>query len=224
MEIGAGNEAEIEFLKEIKPVAKGAEAELWLGLLLGTQVVIKKRVKKSYRDPALDAKLRATRTLEEGRLLAKAYLEGVSVPAPLFIDPQGFLLVEEMVSGSLLRDVVNGLPPIMRLVGEEVAKMHLAGLVHGDLTTSNVIITGEAKAFIIDFGLGSFSPELEDRGVDLLLMRKSLEANLPSASGGLFSRFFEGYRGVMGPGADEVLERSAEIERRGRYYAERAID
>jgi len=73
-------------------------------------------------------------------------------------------------------------------------------------------------------GLGSFSPELEDRGVDLLLMRKSLEANLPSASGGLFSRFFEGCREVMGPGADEVLERSAEIERRGRYYAERAID
>ncbi|MGC8631212.1 MAG: Kae1-associated kinase Bud32 [Thermoprotei archaeon] len=214
----------IEFLKELKLVAKGAEAELWLGEFLGQQVVIKKRIRKLYRDPLLDAKLRLVRTMEEGRLLARSSSAGVNVPFPFFIDPLSYTLIEQVLNGPLLRDIDPIDVGLMKKVGFEVAKLHLSGVVHGDLTTSNVIVLSGTDPFIIDFGLGAFSADLEDRGVDLLLLKKSLEANLPNQSYDLFSSFYEGYKEILGADAAQILARSQEIERRGRYFAERSFD
>ncbi len=215
--------AALDFLVEGSLVAKGAEAELWSGTMLGMPVIIKRRISKAYRNPALDFKLRVNRTFEEGRLISKAYIAGVSVPVPLFIDPINFMIVEGRVKGELLRDVVES-KGLMRSVGVEVAKMHGAGIVHGDLTTSNVMITSEGKPVIIDFGLGAFSNDVEDLGVDVLLMKKSLEANVPNKAKALYEEFMEGYREVAGAASDDVYKRAEEIERRGRYFQERAID
>ncbi|MGC8601096.1 MAG: Kae1-associated kinase Bud32 [Thermoprotei archaeon] len=213
----------LEFLSEGSLIAKGAEAELWSGTMLGMPVVIKKRVSKAYRDPSLDFRLRANRTFEEGRLISKAYLAGVSVPAPLYIDPISFILVESFIKGELLRDIVDR-QGLMKSVGVEVAKMHKTGMVHGDLTTSNVLISDKGKPVIIDFGLGAFSSDLEDLGVDMLLMKKSLEANVPTKADKLYSEFVEGYREVAGTATDEVYKKAEEIERRGRYFRERVVD
>ncbi|MFQ1021361.1 Kae1-associated kinase Bud32 [Tardisphaera saccharovorans] len=215
--------AVLDFFVEGSLVAKGAEAELWSATMLGMPVLIKRRTSKAYRDPALDFKLRVNRTFEEGRLISKAYIAGVSVPAPLFIDPINFMIVESYVKGELLRDVVER-KGLMHSVGVEVAKMHGAGIVHGDLTTSNVLITSGDKPVIIDFGLGAFSYDVEDLGVDVLLMKKSLEANVPAKAIALYDEFMEGYREVAGAASEEVYKRAEEIERRGRYFQERAID
>jgi len=214
----------IDFLKEGAVVARGAEAVLLEGELLGFPVVIKRRLPKPYRDSGLDYRLRFNRTYEEGRLLAKAARAGVSVPLPIFIDPPTFTIVESRVRGRILKDVTDQASSLMKFVGVQLAKLHLSGVVHGDFTTSNVLVDQSGTPFIIDFGLGSSSTGLEERGVDLLLMKKSLEANAPSLAKQLFSDFFEGYRETFGEGSDDVLRRSGEIEKRGRYYAERAFE
>lgn len=211
------------FIKQFQMIGKGAEAELWSGSMLGIDVVLKKRISKAYRNPVLDARLRASRTFEEGRLLSKAYLSGVSVPAPVFIDPLQYVLVESLVRGVLLRDYEKA-ETVMRSLGMEVGKLHQLGIVHGDLTTSNVMVGEGGRVYIIDLGLGSFSNDVEDRGVDILLMKKSLEANTPSRAAALYEEFVAGYREVFGPGSEDVLVRAQEIERRGRYFEERAID
>jgi len=158
-------------------------------------------------------------------LLYRPYFGDLShVPFPFFIDPLSYTLIEQVLSGPLLRDVDPIDIGLMKKVGFEVAKLHLSGVVHGDLTTSNVIVSSGTDPFIIDFGLGAFSADLEDRGVDLLLLKKSLEANLPDQSHDLFSSFYEGYKEILGADAAQILARSQEIERRGRYFAERSFD
>jgi TP53 regulating kinase-like protein len=101
-------------------------------------------------------------------------------------------------------------------IGAAVGRLHQGGIVHGDLTTSNIIIRGD-DAFFIDFGLGEYSVSLEARGVDLHLMRRTLESSHHGVSELAYASFTEGYSSVMGEEARLVLHRVGEIRRRGRY-------
>jgi len=104
-----------------------------------------------------------------------------------------------------------------RALGELLAVMHLGGVVHGDVTLSNVI-SQNGKLFMIDFGLGNFSKEVEAMGVDLLLLNRSIRSTHYMFHTELFRSFVEGYREVRGRKADEILEKMREVERRGRYF------
>jgi TP53 regulating kinase-like protein len=105
-----------------------------------------------------------------------------------------------------------------RLIGSLIGHLHSGGIVHGDLTTSNMILRDGAKLFFIDFGLSDYSRELEARGVDLLLMSRAFK----STHFALYSRAFEavvgGYREVLGRSdAELALSKMREVEKRGRY-------
>ena len=96
--------------------------------------------------------------------------------------------------------------------------MHEGGLVHGDLTISNVLSDG-GKLFLIDFGLGDFSNELEDRGIDLLLLNRAMKSTHVRFHEEIFGAFLKGYSMVVGKKRQaEVLDKVREIERRGRYF------
>ena len=210
-------------------VALGAEAEVTKATWLGRGVLEKRRLVKEYRHPALDTALRDERTRTEGSLLVAARRAGVPVPVVYDIDRTASTLRMEHVAGRTLRDVLASEGDEgghMRALGVLVARLHDAGITHGDLTTSNVLVpSGEVGALgglgglgslvLIDFGLGAATMEAEPRGVDLHLLEEALEATQAEAKE-MFGRFLEAYR-EHAAGAAEAIRRLEEIRTRGRY-------
>lgn len=189
-------------------IARGAEAVLRRSMLLGKTVVLKERVRKGYRVPQLDERLRRLRTRNEAKLLHEAKRAGVLCPVVYSVS--NYELITSFLEGELLLDALRRGDggAVLRATGEALARLHSAGIVHGDFTTANVMV-GEGKAWVIDFGLGEFSDALEEKAIDVLLMKRSL------GDARRYGEFLKGYRAYEKSAA--VLEKLKEIERRGRY-------
>ena len=100
--------------------------------------------------------------------------------------------------------------------------MELNKIIHGDLTTSNMILNENGNIFFIDFGLAEYSNELEKRGIDLLIMKRAFYSTHYSYAGKCFKAVTEGYAKEMGEEVySEVIERVNKIARRGRYILKR---
>ncbi|MCW3992935.1 MAG: Kae1-associated kinase Bud32 [Candidatus Bathyarchaeota archaeon] len=209
-------------MEGLRLVAKGAEADLWLDPdWNGRKALIKRRGVKGYRHPELDRGIRRFRTVHEADIIHRAKEAGVPTPILYQVDPEEAAIVMQYVEGETVREIVEGLDGderrrLFRMIGLQAGRLHGAGIVHGDLTTSNMIRAGDRVVFI-DFGLGEVSREAEKRGVDLHLMRRMLTSTHFRHTEELFDAFEEGYRRTMGAEADEALRRMREIERRGRY-------
>ncbi|MFA7153080.1 MAG: Kae1-associated kinase Bud32, partial [Methanoregulaceae archaeon] len=186
--------------------ARGAEAVV----TLREDDVVKQRVKKGYRQPGLDRRLIAERTRAEARLITVSRKAGV--PTPVIRDVTQDTIVMERVRGVLLREVLDA--GTLAKTGQTVGKLHSAGIVHGDLTTGNIIFR-DGSCVLIDFGLAQFSQELEARGVDIHVLFQTLEG-ITDEYPGLIEAFCAGYEETFA-GAHEVLLREQEIEKRGRY-------
>jgi TP53 regulating kinase-like protein len=202
-------------------IKKGAEAELYLGDWLGFEAVFKRRVAKKYRNADLDLYIRSSRTSLEAKLLSDSRRIGVPTPVVYFVDMKRTEIVMSYISGTPLKGLISRMDPdLLKLtfesIGEAVGRLHRGGIVHGDLTTSNMMVKDD-KIFFIDFGLGGYEESLEARGVDLHLMRRTLESSHYPSSEQAYSSFVDGYRRIWGDVADQTLRRVGEIRRRGRY-------
>jgi TP53 regulating kinase-like protein len=206
---------------------KGAEASLFLASWNGRKVIVKARFPKRYRPAKLDAKIRSYRTTHEPQLMHEAKRAGVPTPTLFRVDMKDAAITMEFVEGKQVKQVLAGVSKKERQelctkIGELIGKMHKHGVIHGDLTTSNMILSGEGKIFLVDFGLGEKNNELEARGVDLHLMKRALQSTHYQFAEECFKSVMAGYSGVVGVGeAEKVFEKIGEIERRGRYVAER---
>ncbi len=185
---------------------RGAEAVV--GVLGGD--VAKRRVSKRYRNELLDRRLIAERTRAEARLISMARRAGVRTP--IIREITADTIVMERIEGDVLKYAMS--PASLRLAGVAVGRLHGAGIIHGDLTTSNMILD-QGQCVLIDFGLAHVSSELESRGVDLHVLFQTLESTT-DAHERLKAAFIEGYASAFA-GADEVLAREREVELRGRY-------
>jgi bifunctional N6-L-threonylcarbamoyladenine synthase / protein kinase Bud32 len=173
----------------------------------------KNRVSKRYRVPALDRRLIAERTRAEARLIHAARRGGV--PTPIISDITEDTIVMERVQGTLLTDALT--PDNLHEAGRQVGLLHKAGIMHGDLTTSNLILREtDKRCVLIDFGLAQATTEIEQRGVDIHVLYQTLESTAPGRSEELKAAFAGGY-GETFDGAGEVIAREHEIELRGRY-------
>lgn len=190
-------------------LAEGAEARI----IRDGDKVIKKRLKKRYRHPILDERIRKERTRREARLLLRA-APIVNVPKVLELREEEDTLILEYIPGTTLKDYLRsgGDPSILREVGRIVGSLHRSGIIHGDLTTSNFILSGE-RIYLIDFGLGKVSRSVEDRAVDLVCFKKSFTATHPEED---WSLVLEDYREVCRE-AEKVFRRMEAVERRARY-------
>jgi len=205
---------------------KGAEASLFLANWHGRKVIVKARFPKRYRPAALDEKIRSYRTAHEPQLMHEAKKAGVPTPTIFLVDMKNAAITMEFVEGKQLKQV---LPHVSRKerqelcvsVGVLIGKMHKRGVIHGDLTTSNMILSGEGKIFLVDFGLGEKNTEVEARGVDLHLMKRALQSTHYKFAEECFKHVLKGYSEVLGEDAGKVFEKIREIERRGRYVDER---
>ncbi len=191
-----------------KLIAQGAEAKIFLN----KNKILKNRIEKRYRIKELDEKLRKQRTKKEALLLEKA---GKIINCPKVLRVDKFDIEIEYIKGDKLSEKLNDYNEkkqisVMKTLGKEVAKMHSVDIIHGDLTTSNLILA-EDKLFIIDFGLGFISKRLEDKAVDLHLIKQALEAKHYQNFEKLFSAFLSSYK------KKDVLEQLKKVEARGRY-------
>ena len=196
-------------------IAKGAEAVLYLvdGRL------VKERAEKKYRIRELDDRLRRLRTQREAKLLENAKNAGVTVPNIYKTDMRGYKIFMEYVKGASLKDVLEKASDeealgIAGKIGLMIARMHDAGIVHNDLTTSNMLLSN-AEVFFIDFGLGATSSRIEDKAMDLVVLKRSLSVAHTAKFKLIWSGILESYKGVKH--LQEIISRVNVIEKRVRY-------
>ena len=243
---------------EQKLIAQGAEAII----TLNENTITKDRIKKSYRIPELDNRIRKRRTKKEAKLLLKAS-KIIHCPIPANKSEQltrgggrgrgGTQIHMPYIKGQKLSENLNNFPltkqkQILKQIGQNVSELHAEDIIHGDLTTSNMIlVTPSSKKishlttssrriqakqdskphncasapiiYFIDFGLGYISRKIEDKAVDIHLLRQALEAKHFEHWEDLFKEFIKGYksRGRVGREPSKVLERLKAVEKRGRY-------
>ena len=174
-------------------------------------LVYKRRVQKRYRVKEIDERIRRERTKSEAKLISEARRKGV--PTPIIFDISDYELVMERIEGDLAREVID--EDISKRIGEFVGILHKNGIIHGDLTTSNIIVSRDNAIYFIDFGLSFIESSTEARGVDVHVFFQSICGTHESYEG-LKESFIEGYKRTFS-GASQVLRRVKEIEQRGRY-------
>ncbi len=190
-------------------IARGAEAELYD---TGT-LILKKRPVKTYRHLELDTKLRLERTRKEYGLLQRAKKANIPVPSVKKIDESTLEL--EKIDGEKMATMGSELPlPLATTLGKIIAQVHDENIIHGDLTTSNVL-HHDGKLTLIDFGLGTTSERLEDKAVDLHVLEEALKARHPRNGETFFHEFCTAYENASKHGT-EVLQRLTTVQSRGR--------
>jgi len=208
-------------------IKRGAEACLYLADWHSRKVIMKKRLPKNYRVSALDVQIRAYRTIHEPQLMHEAKKAGVPTPTIYLVDTKNATIIMEFIEGEQVKQLLTKVSEsqrqmLCRRIGELIGRLHKNGIIHGDLTTSNMIQNHEGKIFFVDFGLGEKTKELEARGVDLHLMKRALQSTHFQFAEECFKAVIEGYASILGTeDVKSVLEKIREIERRGRYIAER---
>jgi len=197
-----------------KLLQQGAEAKI----ILKDNVIIKDRISKSYRLKELDEKIRKHRTKIEKKLLEKASTL-IHSPKPLNSE-ENYQIKMPYIKGKKLSENLNLFPLkkqkiIMEEIGKKIVIIHRADIIHGDLTTSNMILNTKNEIILIDFGLGFISNKIEDKAVDLHLLRQALESKHFQNWEKLFEFVIKGYKHYEK--SENVLERLKIIEKRGRY-------
>ena len=190
-------------------IAKGAESNICKSSYLGEKAVLKDRIPKGYRISQIDDKIRKMRTKEEAKLLSDAKRAGVMTPILYDVDLQNKTILMQEIEGSMLKDVIND--DFAFRIGENISRLHSADIIHGDITTSNIMVNEDNQIVFIDFGLGRYSDLDEDKAVDLLVLKKSLQSIDYSLSLKYFDLVLDAY------GNDKIANKISDIESRGRY-------
>eukprot|EP00258_Populus_trichocarpa_P041514 XP_024457533.1 EKC/KEOPS complex subunit bud32 [Populus trichocarpa] len=206
-------------------IKQGAEARVFESNFVGRRSIVKERFSKKYRHPTLDSKLTLKRLNAEARCMTKARRLGVSTPVLYAVDPLLHSLTFEYVEGPSVKDVflefgLHGiveerLDDIAMQIGDSIGKLHDGGLIHGDLTTSNMLLRmGTNQLVLIDFGLSFTSTLPEDKAVDLYVLERAL-LSMHSSCGNVVSQVLAGYR-KSSKQWSSTLNKLAQVRQRGR--------
>ncbi|MCL1978221.1 MAG: Kae1-associated serine/threonine protein kinase [Candidatus Bathyarchaeota archaeon] len=214
-------------LKQPVLLKKGAEASLYLSNCHGRKAITKIRTPKKYRPEILDKQIRSYRTIHESQLLHQSKVAGIATPLIYMVNVPEATIIMEYIEGIQVKQYINRASEAERKkicleIGGLVGKLHKENVIHGDLTTSNMILDNQGRIFLVDFGLGEKSVELEAKGVDLHLLKRALQSTHFTFWETCFNDVFASYSLVLGDKlAEKVYEKISEIERRGRYVEER---
>ena len=203
-----------------KIIYQGAEAKICVSKYMNFDVIKKRRLKKGYRIKQIDNSLISSRTKEETKLIIEARQAGVSVPIIYDVDLQNGVITMEYLKGKRIKDILNDLDEskracICKKIGESIARFHNNNIIHGDITTSNMILLDD-KIHFFDFGLGEVNSELEAKGVDLHVLMEAIESTHSKYSS-CFDYVLEGYKKELKQDANQVIKKIQEIVKRGRY-------
>ncbi len=203
-----------------KVIYQGAEAKICISKYMGFDVIQKRRLKKSYRIKEIDEKLISYRTREEAKLITEARQQGISVPIIYDVDVKNGIITMEYLKGKRVKDILNDLKESERRklcikIGRNIARFHNSDIIHGDITTSNMILVDD-KVHFIDFGLGEKNSEIETKGVDLHVLMEAIES-AHSKYSNCFKYVIEGYKKELKDDANNIIKKIEDIVKRGRY-------
>ncbi len=154
-------------------ILDNAESNIIKSTYMGEDAVIKARIPKNYRISEIDNKIRKSRCKLEAKLLSDAKWAGIRTPILYDVDLAEKSISMEKIDGVMLKEAIN--EDLSFKVGQEIAKLHSADIIHGDITSSNIMLMNSQLVFL-DFGLGRYSDLDEDKAVDLLVLKKSLQS------------------------------------------------
>lgn len=197
-----------------KIIQRGAEAVLYLE----GGALVKERLRKGYRLPELDEEIRSQRTRKEARLLERARRAGVQAPVAEVAGDYSIRM--DYIDGKRLKDALGCMgaaeqDAIAEKIGGIVAALHSARVIHGDLTTSNMMLK-DGEIHLIDFGLGKVSDKVEDMATDLFLLKEALKSTHFGCADRLWGKIINTYAQRYSI-AREVIARLERIEERRRY-------
>ena len=204
----------------MKLIKQGAEAKLFLSKKDDQKILIKDRIKKNYRITQIDEKIRKNRTSQEFRLLSEARRNGVLTPKILELDKKNHKIIMEFIDGERIKEFLSksdkrSTEKICSEIGKLIGRLHMGGIIHGDLTTSNMILKNN-DIYFIDFGLGFFSKKIEDQGTDLRLLHEAFKSTHYQILNICWRSVIKGYKKEYSK-SEQVLNRILQIEKRARY-------
>ncbi|XP_019762817.2 EKC/KEOPS complex subunit TP53RK [Dendroctonus ponderosae] len=219
-------------MEGFKLIKQGAEAKLYQGVYLGVPTIIKERFVKTYRHKHLDDSLTKERMRAEAKALVRCKTVGIATPMLLNVDfHTRMIFMEHFVHSITLKDFIeqtclDTLLELSVLIGKTLGKMHAGSIIHGDLTSSNILLVNtsnkdcfedlqELKLVLIDFGLAHIEPCAEDKGVDLYVLERALLSTHAVAEA-IFPSILEGYKQSYKNGFREVFCKYEEVRARGR--------
>uniref|UniRef100_A0A182JHA5 non-specific serine/threonine protein kinase n=1 Tax=Anopheles atroparvus TaxID=41427 RepID=A0A182JHA5_ANOAO len=193
---------------------QGAEGKLYIGSYKGKQCLVKERFEKKYRHPALDRQLTRQRIKAEQKAFQRCAAAGVVTPALYGVDlEQRKVFMEYLEKARTAKDFIDELTASAEAqesarlksladhIGKVVGILHKNNIVHGDLTTSNMLLdpidseeTLPYRLVTIDFGLSHFSDNTENKGVDLYVLERAIlsaHSQLPNIFGMILKTYRE---------------------------------
>ena len=202
----------------MKLLKKGAEEDVYLSSWNGKKAILKIRKEKTYRNSVLDKRIRKQRTIKESEIISQVKSFGISTPLIYFLDVNKCSILMQYIDGKLVRDMNEKvIEKTCFEIGKIVGILHKNGIMHGDLTTSNFILS-KKKLILIDFGLASRTEKPDDHAIDLRLFKEivnSAHANILKKS---WNNFLKGYSKSVGEKySKKIIKLVAVIESRGRY-------
>ena len=221
---------------------EGAEAIVTEGFWLGKPAIKKFRRVRKWRHPELDYRLIKSRLTAEARTLLKLQLLGFPCPSIYHLNLNNGTLYMERIEGNPLVKIFHKMikenlnsdinlelsEQIFLELGIVLRKLHLCGITHGDLTTTNIILNPYDKIVLIDYGLSESTFEVEPYGLDFHVLHECLQAThpmFPNAMGKIVESYldfdgsnFEEFVGGTIPTSKEVINRFEQIKGRVRYH------
>ncbi|MBM3895849.1 MAG: Kae1-associated serine/threonine protein kinase [Thaumarchaeota archaeon] len=202
----------------MKLIKKGAEGDLYLTTWNKQKSILKIRKKKAYRNPLLDEKIRRQRTIREAQIIVEAKSFGIDTPLIYLVDIKNCSILMQHIEGILVRDLPDSkLVRCCKKIGQIVGTLHKNGIMHGDLTTSNFILS-KNKLVTIDFGLANKTNKADDHAIDLRLLKEILNSAHVHIMQKAWTSFLSGYKTTVGSTRlAQVTNLVSVIESRGRY-------
>ncbi|XP_063369778.1 EKC/KEOPS complex subunit TP53RK [Cydia amplana] len=230
--------------EDLKILKQGAEAKLYICNYLGKPTLIKERFEKKYRQPELDVTITKERIKNEARAIVRCKAADVKTPALYLVDfERRRIYMQHFMHSITVKDFIidiftkhqnssgdrpNSLDKIATLIGQTVRKLHENNIIHGDLTTSNMLLVNknlkpddsdwldaDVELVMIDFGLSSFDTSAEDKGVDLYVLERAL-ISTHNDYPGIFNKILEAYKNYSKNNVKEIIGKFEEVRARGR--------
>ena len=198
----------------MKIISVGAEAVVYAD----ERTIVKQRQPKKYRVKELDDRLRLHRMRREAKVIEALRQTGISVPKLISADEKTATIAMQLVEGEKIRDMLNNsnYQGLCSEIGKSIGTMHSNNIVHGDLTTSNLIrCNRDGKTYFVDFGLSLFSSKDEAKAVDLHLFRQALSSSHSRIAEKCFAAAIKAYK-KSNSCWKEVLKKLEKVEERGR--------
>jgi TP53 regulating kinase-like protein len=202
----------------LKLVKKGAEADIYVTSWNGKNSILKIRKKKDYRVDSLDTRIRTLRTIREAKMISESKSFGITTPLVYFVDEKKCEIYLQFIHGKLVRDLpLKQIVKTCKEIGKIVGTLHKNGVMHGDLTTSNFILSRRGLV-ILDFGLAQKTDTIDDYAIDLRLFKEVLNSAHAQIVDNAWTLFVQGYQSILGKTlAGKVINQVSVIEKRGRY-------